>query len=70
MSSITLLITRHAKEKMIIHGVNMEQVRTAITRGAKVRQTEGWLASYCYLKVAYRKIGAQTYKIKTVFVEQ
>jgi len=64
-----LIIMRHAKEKMIMHGITSEQIKTAIQCGAKVQQTEGWLASYTYLKVAYRKIGENMFKIKTVFVE-
>ncbi len=62
-------ITRHAKEKMIIHGINKEQVKRAIQWGAKSRQTDGYLASYTYLKVAYKEIGDNCYKIKTVFVK-
>ena len=69
MPDIELKITKHAKEKMIIHGISKEQIKIAIQRGAKVKQTEGYLASYTYIKVAYKKIGANIYKIKTVFVD-
>ncbi len=66
---IALKITRHAKEKMIMLGINKEQIKRAIQFGAKTKQTEGYLASYAYLKVAYRQIGDNCYKIKTVFVK-
>lgn len=69
MPDVELRITKHAKEKMAIHGITKEQIKIAIARGAKVKQTEGYLASFTYIKVAYRKIGPNTYKIKTVFVD-
>ncbi len=64
-----LKITQHAKEKMILLGISKEQVKKAIQCGAKIKQTDGHLASYAYLKVAYRQIGENYYKIKTVFVK-
>ena len=66
---IVLKITRHAKEKMILLGITKEQIKRAIQCGAKIKQTEGCLASYAYLKVAYKQIGENCYKIKTVFVK-
>ncbi|MBI2146915.1 DUF4258 domain-containing protein [Candidatus Woesearchaeota archaeon] len=66
---ITLAITSHAKERMAVHGITKEQVKIAIERGAKVKQTDGYLTSFTYIKVAYKKIGENTYKIKTVFVD-
>lgn len=67
--SVEIVITKHAKEKMALHGISKEQVKVAIIHGAKVNQTDGFLASYTYIKVAYKKIDEKTYKIKTVFVE-
>ncbi|MBI2666592.1 DUF4258 domain-containing protein [Candidatus Woesearchaeota archaeon] len=66
---IHLKITKHAKERMALHGITLEQVKRAIQQGAKTKQTEGYLASYVYLKVAYREIGEKYYKIKTVFIK-
>lgn len=68
MPEIILLLTKHAKEKMAVHGITKEQVKQAIERGATVKQTEGYLASYTYLKVAYKNVGGSMYKIKTVFI--
>ncbi len=65
---IRLKVTRHAKERMVVHGISLEQVKRAIQQGAKIRQTEGYLASYAYLKVAYRETSEGYYKIKTVFI--
>ena len=47
-------------------GISKEQIKEAIKRGSKFRQTEGLLAKYSYFAVAYRKIGDDIYKIKTV----
>ena len=61
-------LTRHAQDKMILFEVTKEQIKTTIKRGSKFKQTEGYLAVYGYLKVAYRIIGEAVYKIKTVYV--
>ncbi len=62
-----LLLTMHAKIKMAELGINKEQIKMAIRQGATMRQTDGYLASFAGLKVAYKKIGEDLYKIKTVF---
>lgn len=68
MTTIVIILTKHAKEKMVMLGISKEQIKIAIERGSKVNQTDGFLASYGYLKVAYKKIGENYYKIKTVFI--
>ena len=64
-----LQISLHAKEKMDIEGISEEQIKNAIKMGSITRQTDGYLASYTYLKVAYKRRG-DVYRIKTVFVEK
>ena len=63
-----LLLTRHAKERMAEKAVSLDMIREAIQKGAKVKQTDGYLASYGYIKVAYKIIGEDCCKIKTVFI--
>ena len=63
-----LLLTRHAKERMAEKAVSLDMIREAIQKGAKVKQTDRYLASYGYIKVAYKIIGDDYYKIKTVFI--
>jgi len=53
---------------MIVHGLTLDDVGRAITQGSKTRQTDGLLACYAYYCVAYRVVGKNTYKIKTVYV--
>ena len=62
-------ISRHAKEKMDIEGIDEEQIKMAIKRGSISRQTDGYLATYTYIKVAYKKRN-DVYRIKTVFVDK
>ncbi len=54
---------------MLELGINNNQIKEAIKRGSKFRQTEGLLAEYHWLAVAYKKIGENYYKIKTVMIK-
>ncbi|MBI3051968.1 hypothetical protein HYY74_05940 [Candidatus Woesearchaeota archaeon] len=67
--TIELKISRHAADKMLWLGITKEQVKEAIVKGAKFRQTEGHLSKFRYLNVAYKKTGLNVYKVKTVYVE-
>jgi hypothetical protein len=65
-----LIITNHARDKMHIEGIEKEQVKRCIRRGAKFKQTDGILAVYSYIRIAYKPIGKDKYLIKTVMVEK
>jgi len=62
-----LIITRHARDMMTMRGVDEEQIKRVIERGSKTKQTDGLLATYTYIAVAY-KIRGDKYVIKTVEV--
>lgn len=62
-------ISKHAKEKMDIEGIDEEQIKRVIKMGSITRQTDEYLASYTYFKVAYKRKG-DIYRIKTLFVEK
>ncbi len=62
-------ISKHAKEKMDIEGIDEDQIKRVIKMGSTSRQTDGYLATYTYVKVAYKKRG-DVYRIKTVFTEK
>ena len=64
-----LQISKHAKEKIDIEGIDEEQIKRAIKMGSISRQTDGYLATYTYINVAYKKRG-DIYRIKTVFVDK
>ena len=61
-------ITKHAQDKMIFIGITKDQIKNVISRGSKFKQTDGYLAVYGYIKVAYKIIGKDIYKIKTVYM--
>jgi len=62
-------ISKHAKEKMDIEGIDEDQIKRAIKMGSKSRQIDGYLATYTCIKVAYKRRG-DIYRIKTVFVDK
>jgi len=63
-----IIFTLHAKERMLKNAISADMITRAIKQGAKQKQTDGFLTSYTYFKVAYKKIGKDSYKIKTVFI--
>lgn len=67
---MNLIITNHARDKMHIEGISKEQVKKCIKMGAKFKQTDGLLAIYTYIRVAYKPIAKDTYLVKTVMVEK
>ncbi len=66
---MNLVITKHAQQRMDVNGITEEQIKMTIKRGAKTPQTEGFLAVYTYIRVAYKIINDK-YIIKTVMVEK
>ena len=66
--TMKVVLTRHAQEEMIERGVTKDMVERALTRGSKTRQTEGLLAVYAYVRVAY-SVRKDTYVVNTVMVE-
>ncbi len=64
-----LIITLHARERMDYHGISEEQISTAIQLGAKTPQTDGFIAVYTYIRVAY-KVRRDKYIIKTVMIQR
>ena len=53
---------------MTERGIEEEQIKLAIQRGSKVKQSDGYLAIYTYLTIAYKILEDGRYKIKTVMV--
>ena len=69
MTKIKLKITKHANDKMLWLGISEEDIKRTILRGSKFKQTDGYLTIYTYIKVAYKKLNKNVYKIKTVMIE-
>ena len=64
---MNLILTLHANEQMVERGISKRQVIDTIKKGSKVVKTDGFLASYSYIKVAY-KIKGDKYIVKTVMI--
>ena len=61
-------ITYHARQQMFDRGIDEDQIKCAIKRGPKIRQTDGFKSLYSYFGVCY-KIKGHKYIIKTVTIE-
>ena len=53
---------------MFDRGIDEEQIKTAIKRGSKIKQTDGFKSVHSYIGVCY-KIRGDKYIIKTVTIE-
>lgn len=67
-SDFVLVITKHAREQMFNRGIDEDKVRQVITRGSKIKQTDGLKSVYTWVGVSYKIVGSK-YVIKTVTVE-
>ena len=63
-----IILSKHAKDKMVLLGITKEQIKNVIIRGSKFKQTDGYLAVYTYINVACKKLRQDTYYIKTIYV--
>lgn len=60
-----IILSEHAKIRMAQKAISLEQIKRTISQGAKIKQTDGFLAIYTYIEVAY-KIRGDRYIVKTV----
>lgn len=67
---MVLKITEHTKIKMYEEGITEDMIKEAIKKGSKFKQTNGFLAVYKYYSIAYKIIGKDAYKIKTVYINR
>jgi len=67
---INIILSKHADDKRILNGLTKEDIKNAIKFGSKIKQTEGYLSSYLYIKVAYKKLKENVYFVKTVYVDR
>jgi len=66
---MNIRLTKHTIDKMAWLGITEDQVGEVIEKGSKYRQTDGLLAKYTYVSIAYKKI-KDYYLIKTVYIER
>lgn len=67
---MNIILGKHALDKKMLHGITTDEIKRCIKRGGKARQTNGFLASYTYFKVAYKKLGDDVYFIKTIYIKK
>ncbi len=65
---ISLVITQHARQQMFNRGIDEDQIKQAIVRGARIKQTDGFKSVYTYIGVCYKIIGNK-HIIKTITIE-
>ncbi|MBI2106437.1 hypothetical protein HYT57_00480 [Candidatus Woesearchaeota archaeon] len=65
---IKIIYSKHANDKRMVYGLTKEQIERALKMGATVKQTDGYLASYREIKIAYKKLDEKTYYLKTIYV--
>lgn len=63
-----IILSKHAKGMMVERGITKEQIKIAIQRGSKIKQTDGFKSVYSYIGVCY-KIKGDKYIIKTIIVD-
>ena len=68
MITLRLIISKHARQQMFDRGIDEEQIKNAIKRGPRIKQTDGFKSIYSYIGVCY-KIRGEKYIIKTVTIE-
>lgn len=64
-----LILTIHAKNRMDHHGITEKEIWNTLKMGAKTPQTDGFVAVYTYIRVAY-KVRGENYIIKMVMIER
>ncbi len=62
-----IILSEHAKTRMAEKAISIEDIKRVIKQGGKVKQTDGLLAIYAEIEIAY-KIKGDKYIIKTVKV--
>jgi len=68
MVTLRLIITTHARQQMFDRGIDEEQIKKAIKRGSKIKQTDGFKSVYGYIGVCYN-IRGEKYILKIVTIE-
>ena len=60
-----VILTKHARERMVSWGISLEEVKKAIMKGSKRIQDGKIIAAYRYFKVVYKKVD-ETFVVVTV----
>ena len=55
-NTIRIVLTKHARERMILRGISLEEVKNAISKGSKRIQDGKIIATYRYFEVVYKRV--------------
>lgn len=55
-NTMKIILTKHARERMISRGISLEEVKNAILKGSKRIQDGKIVAAYRYFEVVYRRV--------------
>ncbi|MBA7595103.1 hypothetical protein ES703_02062 [subsurface metagenome] len=51
-----VILTKHARERMVSRGISLEEIKEAILKGSKRIQNGKIVAVYRYFEVVYKKV--------------
>jgi hypothetical protein len=55
-NTMRIILTKHARERMVLRGISLEEVKNAILKGSKRIQDGKIVAAYRYFEVVYKKV--------------
>jgi len=62
---VKIILTKHARERMVSRGISVGEIKKAIMSGSKRIQNGKIVAAYRYFEVVYKKID-ETFVVVTV----
>ncbi len=64
-NTMKIILTKHARGRMVSRGISLEEVKKAIMKGSKRIQNGKIVAAYRYFEVVYKKVD-ETFVVVTV----
>lgn len=64
-NTMKIILTKHARERMVSRGISLEEVKNAIVKGSKRIQDGKIVSTYRYFEVVYKKV-EETFVVVTV----
>lgn len=64
-NTVKVILTKHARERMVSRGISLKEVKEAIVKGSKRIQDGKIVAVYRYFEVVYKKVD-ETFVVVTV----
>ena len=55
-NTMKIILTKHARERMVLRGISLEEIKEAILKGSKRIQNGKIVAAYRYFEVVYKRV--------------